>query len=226
MKTFTHITNKPDLPKLNKFEDGSGSRTYISPNGLKLPSVTTVLSYHKQGIIANWRARVGEAEADAILKFSATRGTKYHQMIESYLENKENLLRGLMPDMKAAFFAMQKHLDKIDNVYYIEQSLYSETLGIAGQTDLIAEFEGELAVIDHKTSSKFKRREWITNYFEQGDAYAEMLEEMTGLSPKKVVILMSSDGEPEPQIFVEPRGAHLQSLKEKIRIYKENNNVS
>jgi genome maintenance exonuclease 1 len=71
--------------------------------------------------------------------------------------------------------------------------MYSEYLGIAGTCDTIAEYEGELAIIDYKTSEKPKPREWIENYFVQATAYAFMLKELTGLEVKKLVIIMACE---------------------------------
>jgi genome maintenance exonuclease 1 len=75
----------------------------------------------------------------------------------------------------------------------LEGSLYSEFLGIAGTVDCIAEFDGELAIIDFKTSAKPKPRDWIEGYFVQCCAYACMLHELTGLSVKKFVIIMACE---------------------------------
>jgi genome maintenance exonuclease 1 len=66
-------------------------------------------------------------------------------------------------------------------------------LGLAGRVDCIAEYEGELAVIDFKTSKKIKPEEWIENYFVQETAYACMYYEMTGIPVKKLITIMVAD---------------------------------
>jgi genome maintenance exonuclease 1 len=71
--------------------------------------------------------------------------------------------------------------------------LYSTCLGIAGTVDCIAEFDGDLSIIDFKTSKKPKPREWIEHYFVQCCAYACMLYELTGIAVKKFVIIMSCE---------------------------------
>jgi genome maintenance exonuclease 1 len=94
------------------------------------------------------------------------------------------------------FYVAKPTLDRIDNIRALEGSLYSEFLGIAGTVDCIAEFDGELAIIDFKTSAKPKPRDWIEGYFVQCCAYACMLHELTGISVKKFVIIMAcEDGE-------------------------------
>ena len=91
------------------------------------------------------------------------------------------------------FLLAKDELSKIDNIHALESSLYSLELGIAGTVDCIAEHDGELAVIDFKTSKKPKPREWIDHYFVQCAAYACMLYEMTGIMVKKFVIIMSCE---------------------------------
>ena len=55
--------------------------------------------------------------------------------------------------------------------------MYSLQLGIAGTVDCIAEYNGELAIIDFKSSSRnLNHVEWIDHYFVQCNAaYACML---------------------------------------------------
>lgn len=226
MKKFNFVDDLPELQSLNT-DESTGERFYISPNGMKLPSVTTVLGYFKKKSLIEWRNRVGNEEADAIMNRAATRGTKFHNMMEAYLRNEEGFLDGVMPDMKQAFRDMQETLDLIDNIHYIESSLYSEKLGVAGRTDCIAEFAGVPSIIDFKTSRKEKKAEWIENYFEQGTAYALMYEELVKRPIDQIVILISVDFMEHPQVFIRDKNQYIESLLEKIHIYKkENNHVS
>ena len=84
-------------------------------------------------------------------------------------------------------------LKRINNIRALEGSLYSQYLGVAGTVDCIAEFDGELSIIDFKTSKQPKPRDWIDGYFVQCCAYACMLHELTGLSVKKFVIIMTCE---------------------------------
>ena len=112
-------------------------------------------------------------------------------------------------------------MNEIDNIHAIEQSLYSLQLGIAGTVDCIAEHNGELAIIDFKTSKKPKPREWIDDYFVQCAAYACMLFELTGIIVKKFVIIMScEDG--ECVVYEErDKGKYIQLLDKYIREFVE-----
>jgi len=220
MKKFNFVDNMPELKQL-EVDESTGERFYISPNGVKLPSVTTVLSAFKKKSLIEWRNRVGNEEADRIMNRAATRGTKFHNMMESYLRNEEGFLFGVMPDMRQAFNDMQETLDLIDNIRYIESPLYSEKLGVAGRTDCIAEFAGVPSIIDFKTSTKEKKAEWIENYFEQGTAYSLMYEELVGEPIDQIVILISVDYMEHPQVFIRDKNQYVESLLEKIHIYKQ-----
>ena len=112
-------------------------------------------------------------------------------------------------------------LDKIDNIHAIEQALFSKELGIAGSVDCIAEYEGELAVIDFKTSKKPKPRKWIDHYFVQCAAYACMLYEMTGIMVKKFVIIMACENG-EVEVYEEhDKRKYINLLSEYIREFVE-----
>jgi genome maintenance exonuclease 1 len=223
MKTFNHINTQQVLCELNRTEY-NGKRYYVTPNGTKLPSVTTFLSHFKGDSILKWRKKVGEEEANRISKRASTRGTKFHSLMESYISNQERdcfLTEDLMPDMKQAFFDMVPTLDRIDNVHYLETMLFSEAIGLAGQVDCIAEFDGIPSVIDFKTSLKPKKEEWILNYFEQCTAYSLMYEDMTGFQCRQIVVLISVDHETQPQIFVKKRGDYVKGLYDKIVQFRE-----
>lgn len=220
MKKFKFVEGMPDLKQLPT-DESTGERFYVTPSGKKLPSVTTVLGHFKKKAMIEWRNRVGHEEANRISTRASTRGTKFHNMMESYLRNEDGFLKEVMPDMKQAFFDMTKTLDLIDNIRYIESPLYSEKLGVAGRTDCIAEYDGVLSIIDFKTSLKEKKEEWIENYFEQGTAYALMYEELVGEPINQIVILISVDGMEKPQIFIRDKIHYVQNLLEKIHLYKQ-----
>lgn len=222
MKTFNYVQGLPELKSLET-EEIDGKRFYISPNGNKLPSVTTVLGHFKKQQINEWRNKIGHEEAQKVSTRASIRGTKFHNMMEKYLLNDRNLFEDVMPDMRQAFNDVRPTVDLIDNIHYIESPLYSEKLGLAGRTDVIGEFDGVLSIIDFKTSMKLKREEWIDNYFEQGTAYSLMYEELVGRPINQVVIIISVDGEDKPQLFVRDKNLYIEPLLKKIRTYKEEN---
>lgn len=218
--TFNHLTKPPLLPLDRKVVDGK--RYYITPVG-DLPSVTTVLGSFEDSGLTGWKDAVGPLEVDRVLGIASRRGTLLHNLSEDYLNNKPIDFDSMMPDMKVAFKKFTKALDHIDNIWYIEVPLYSQKLGLAGQTDCIAEYDGVLSIIDFKTSKRPKNDEDIQKYFEQETAYDLMFYHMTGIAINQIVTIMHEDYASEPKIFVKKPADYILSLKAKIKKYKEMN---
>lgn len=188
---FTHV--ELDLPQLER-EMIDGVRYYKVPTLEELQkfvSITSVISHYSKEKFASWRARVGEEEANKITRKATSRGTDLHTLVEDYLHNRN--LSDVQPISEHLFKIAKPALNRINNIYTLEGSLYSQYLGVAGTVDCIAEFDGELSIIDFKTSKQPKPREWIDGYFVQCCAYACMLHELTGLSVKKFVIIMTCE---------------------------------
>ena len=213
---FEHV--EIDYPSLSR-EMIDGVRYYDTPDGQKLVSITSVISYRNRDKFTKWRKRVGEEEANKVTKKATSRGTDMHTLVEHYLNNEE--LPTVQPLSDLLFKQAKPDLQKINNIHAIEQSLFSKELGIAGTVDCIAEYDGELAVIDFKTSARPKPEEWIEGYYVQCAAYACMLYEMTGIMVKKFVIIMScEDG--ECKVYEQyDKGKFLKLLSEYIREFVE-----
>ena len=158
---------------------------------LKLVSITSVTSHFNREIFINWRKKVGNEAADKKTRRATKRGIDYHTLVEHSLKNED--LPEVPPISDFLYKVSKKDLKRINNIYALEGSLYSKELGIAGTVDCIAEFDGELAIIDFKTSEKPKPREWIEHYFVQCMAYGCMLYELTGIPVKKLVIIMACE---------------------------------
>lgn len=216
---FTYCPPKvlADL-KSSTFPDGK--RYYTLEDGTRLPSVTTVVGAQKKQAIMDWRRRVGEEEANRVSRQATSRGTNVHTICENYLNNKQDYMRGVMPDALEYFLSIKPYLNKINNIHYQEVALWSKQLGLAGRVDCIAEYEGELSVIDFKTASRPKDRESILDYFWQTCAYALMYEELIGEPINNLVIIMAVKDE-QPLIFKEKTEDHIEGLVEAIRYYRE-----
>jgi hypothetical protein len=215
---FEHVP--VELTEMNAVTTDKG-RKYRTPEGINLPSITTVLSILSRDSIAAWRKRVGEAEANRISHRASTRGTKVHEIIEKYIDNKEDYKDGYTPDIVSSFLDVKSILDdRIGRVYAQEAPLYSNHLGVAGRVDCVAEFDGKLSIIDFKTSLKPKKKDWVKNYFMQESAYAIMWEERTGQPIVQLVTIISVDNAP-PQVFIEHRDNWVRPLRETIEKYNE-----
>ena len=201
-------------------------RKYQTPEGINLPSITTVLSILSRDSIAKWRKRVGEDEANKISTRASGRGTRVHEIIEKYLDNDPNYKDGYTPDIIQSFLAVQNILDsRISNIYAQEAPLYSTHLGVAGRVDCVADFDGVRSIIDFKTSMKPKKLDWIKNYFMQESAYAIMWEERTGQPITQLVTLISVDNA-DPQVFIEHRDNWVRPLRDTIKQYEEENSTA
>lgn len=202
MKTFTK--NLISFPKLERVTIND-QRYYVREGDTQTPypSVTTVLAKRSKEAIKEWRKRVGDEEAKAITARASRRGTKAHKLIEQYIQGEQ--LEESMP-VAYELFKQLKIIadDHIDNIKVIEGQMMSDHLRVAGTVDLIAEWNGKLAVIDWKTSLKPKYRDQIEGYFMQESAYAVMFEENTGIAISKLITIIACETG-ESQVFEERR---------------------
>lgn len=220
---FEHVP--VELTEMNAVTTESG-RKYKTPEGVNLPSITTVLSILSRDSIAKWRKRVGEAEANRISYRASTRGTSVHEICEKYVNNDPNFKEGYTPDIIGSFLDLKPILDeRLTKVFAQEAPLYSNHLGVAGRVDCVGIFDGKPSIIDYKTSMKPKRLDWIKNYFMQEAAYAIMWEERTGQPITQLVTIISVDNN-EPQVFIEHRDNWVRPLLETIAQYNEENSTS
>jgi genome maintenance exonuclease 1 len=177
-----------------------------------------VLSEYSRKGIQEWRNRVGNEEANRISSKASTRGTKLHKACEDYLNNKDPVFK--TPLEQELFVKIKPILNNINNIHAQELRMYSHHLRMAGTVDCIAEYEGKLAVIDFKTSSKLKEASYIENYFMQCTAYAIMYEERFGIPINKTIVIVAVEDN-APQIFFENRDSHAKRLLEYRDIYEK-----
>lgn len=220
-RTFEHI--KVDLGYEDLLTESSElGRRYVTPSGIKYPSITTVLGHFGKQAIMDWRKRVGEQEANRISAHAASRGTSLHTICENYIDNKEDYFGKSMPHVRGMFNSIKPILDeRIGRVYMQEVPLYSTHLRVAGRVDLVAEFDGVPSIIDFKTSSRHKEAEEIKDYFEQESAYAVMFEERTKIPIVNLVTIMAVDNSNQPLVFKEHRDNHVKDLIYKIRLFEK-----
>jgi len=218
---FTHHNFLGDL-ELNKKET-NGIRLYNLPSGDWVPSITSVTSFYNRQIFVKWRKRIGIEEANRITKKATARGTDFHAATELYMLNKEINWDDYKPLTKFMFAHARPYLDKINNIHAIERTLYSEYLGLAGRVDCIGEYEGELAVIDFKTSDKIKPEEWLENYFVQEMFYASAYYELTGIPVKKLITIMVTPGGEVKVFDKRNKGDYIKLLVRYIKEFVSHN---
>jgi hypothetical protein len=184
----------------------NGKRFYATPDGNKLPSVTTILdktkSEESKAALQNWRNRVGAKKAQQITTEAANRGTRMHTYLEHYVKTGEVKERGSNPYSWASYFMAQTVIDQglknVNEFWGVEIPLYFPNV-YAGTTDGAGMHINEEAILDYKQTNKPKRREWIDDYFMQLCAYAEAHNEVYGTKIKKGVVLMCVKPEMDDQ---------------------------
>lgn len=194
-------------------------RHYRTPCG-DYPSITSVLSVLDTGWLDDWKARVGEKEANRISSTSTGRGTNVHTMCEDYLNNVP--LSCKMPDALEMFNSLKPILNsRINNIHHQEACLYSNKFKIAGTVDLIAEFDGVLSIIDFKTSRRVKTEDKIYNYLLQETFYAMGFYELSGIPIKQLVTLMAVEDD-KPLVFINqilPK--YICDLRNTVELFKK-----
>jgi len=219
--------NKYTYPSLERVDLEIG-RHYLDSNNNPVPSVTTVLSAtskSKDGI-AQWRNRVGDAEADRIVKQSTDIGSSVHDSIEKYLngdlwdifENTENEFIA----KKIAHKFINDGLKNITEIWGLEVGLVLDNL-YAGTADCIGEYNSIPTLIDFKTAKKIKKRDWIEDYFLQGCAYANAHNVMFGSDIQQIVILMVDRDLVFQEFIVRPNEFKILTNKWKRRLIDFNN---
>ena len=221
---FEHSNYLGDI-ELEKKET-PGCRLYKLPDGSWVPSITSVTSFYNRQIFIDWRKRIGIEEANRITKKATTRGTDFHEAAQAYLEGRDLVWEDYLPATKFMFHHAKPYLDKINKIHAIERTLYSEYLGLAGRVDCIAEYEGELAVIDFKTSEKIKPEKWLENYFVQETFYAAAYYELTEIPVKKLITLMVTPGGEVKVFDKRNKGDYIKLLVRYIKEFVRHNTRS
>ena len=173
-----HLWNRRfTYSNIQRITDKSGLRHY-SLDGEKVPSVTTILDKTKSqkeiDSLNAWKERVGYSEASRISRESTLRGDKMHKHLEDALHGKQSLDFEVLNDAekKMSEVIINQALEKkLDEIWGCEIPLYYPE-SHAGTSDLCGVYNNEESIIDFKSSTRLKKREWITDYFLQTCAYA------------------------------------------------------
>lgn len=214
---MTLLINRFEYKKLLR-DESSGKRLYGTPDGFKVPSVTTILDKTKPAeareALANWKKAVGEKKAQEIVTEAAGRGTRMHKFLEDYIKGETLKESVTNPFAQQSLLMARKVIDEgfpnISEVWGSEVPLYFPEL-YAGTTDCCGIHDGDESILDFKQTNKPKKLEWIDDYFLQLTAYALAHNEVHGTNIRKGVIMMcvrppeiepGKWGEPQYQQFI------------------------
>jgi len=205
------LISKYTYTKLTR-DESTGKRLYATPDGSKVPSVTTILDKTKpaeaKAALANWKKAVGEKKAQEIVTEAAGRGTRMHKYLEDYVKG-ETLRESVtnpfaQQSLDMARIVIDKGFPKISEVWGSEVPLYFPGL-YAGTTDCCGIHDGDESILDFKQTNKPKKLEWIGDYFLQLTAYALAHNEVHGTNIRKGVILMCSKDYEYQEFTLEPK---------------------
>ena len=183
---FNHtFDSKYQFPRLADTKI-NGMRFYRVDEKL-FPSVTTILSVQPKEGLEKWRNSVGHEAATWEMRRAANRGTKFHKIVEAYLQNQniDVFSKDILPI--GLFFLVQTEIDRIDNICTLEATMYSRSFEIAGRVDTVGDFDGKRSVIDFKSANRAKKDDQIKTHAIQETAYSVMWEEMTGETIEQIV---------------------------------------
>lgn len=221
MQQFFHLPRPPVLAPLREIYQDQ-KRHYQTPNGVVLPSVTTVLAKSdkvKNLILERWQHKVGIEKATQIRNTAAARGHKLHEALNKYLNNDPTYATDLMADSLAMCRQLQGFLEAhVNTIHCLETPLYSLKLGVAGRVDCIAEWDGNLAVMDFKNSRAPRKANEILTYFLQITAYALMYSELTSYKVTEGLILMAVEND-APLLFHININEYVKPLLDAIQHY-------
>jgi genome maintenance exonuclease 1 len=213
------ITTRFDYKLLSRTSE-QGRRLYLTPDGDRLPSVTTILdatkSEESRQALQNWRNRVGHTKAQEITTEAASRGTRMHKWLENYVNTNSTGEPGSNPyslqSHQMAHCIIQNGLSKCSEFWGTEVGVYFPKI-YAGTTDCIGVHDGAEAIIDFKQTNKPKKREWIEDYFVQLLMYATAHNEVHGSNIRKGVILMCSADKEYQEFIIEGSDWELYASK-------------
>ena len=170
-------------------------RVYLTPDGEKTPSVTTILGATKDMTHLNeWRNRIGHDKAQQITTEAAGVGTAMHGNLERFVAGLErqpgnNLVH--VQAHKMADVIIENGLSRVNEIWAMEQSLYFPGL-YSGTTDMVGVYDSEPAIMDYKQTNKPKKLEWIDDYYIQLVAYILAHNEVYGTDIRRGVVFMCS----------------------------------
>lgn len=222
---FQHDFTDLGYDQLERVTSETG-RYYVTPQGNRYPSITTILSHFPKKGLVDWEKRVGKEKAEGIKFQASNRGEKVHAAIEDYLWNKEPDLTN--PWIADSFYQIKPHLDQnISKIFAIEKYIYSDILGIAGTSDFVGIWGGKKSIVDWKTSRKEKLEKYINDYFIQSTFYAIAWQELTGMVIDQIVIGICTDALTQPAIFKKDITKNLVAQTfETIKKYKKTETAS
>ena len=160
-------------------------------------SVTTILDVAHKPALQAWRDNVGPEEADRYMRERADIGSKVHAACETYLNARGGIGKTMIlhremfnigSDASMMYDGFLKWLEKTEpHTLATEKFVYSTRHGYAGSADYVCEIDGELWIIDFKTSKSLHDAMGL-----QLAAYRQAYQEMTGRRARTAILKLTT----------------------------------
>ncbi len=194
--------------------------TYISANGKKLPSVTTILGIINKPFLVKWANKMGlqGINVEEYNRGITGIGTLAHARIQAFLENARIDDRGYTDKEIAVSLScfngfMKWYEEHTVERILTEKSMISEEHKFGGTIDALLVVDGTPTIVDFKTSNQIS-----SEYFSQLAAYDILLKEF-GFTPEKSAILRLPKGKGE-QFSVEPPYEYVEKTMPELENHR------
>ena len=177
----------PDLQQINFLD----RRVYKRGEGVYYPSVTTILQYMpKNKFFETWLKDVGH-NADLIMRKAGKEGTQVHEAVEKLVKGEEVSWMDNYGNAKYSQIVWEMILKFYDfwtthtpELISTEEFVWSDVHRYAGTADLVVKMDGEIWLLDLKTSNSLHK-----SYDLQLASYAKALEESKGIKIQRTGII-------------------------------------
>ena len=177
----------PDLQQINFLD----RRVYKRSEGVYYPSVTTILQYMpKNKFFESWLKDVGH-NADLIMRKAGKEGTQVHEACEKLVKGEEVTWMDNYGNAKYSQLVWEMILKFYDfwstykpELISTEDFVWSDEHRYAGTADLVVKMDGEIWLLDLKTSNSLHK-----SYDLQLASYAKALEECKGIKIERTGVL-------------------------------------
>lgn len=219
------------MSDMNNFEFMAKVKAWhaANPQPPEYPGATRILGGTKdQTGLLEWRMRVGDAEADRILKESLEIGTSLDKIVDDHYS-----LAGFSADNYTGEIGFPLYRSMLPQLRRVVSAgtqvcVWSDRLKVKGFIDICGLFDSTPSIIDIKNSRKPKRADWIEDYFLQTTTYALAAHDCIGVDIKQVVLIIGvRPGEThtqETQVFVEPVRKYAAAALRRIKEYHSTHN--
>ena len=205
----------PELKQINFLD----RRVYKRGEGVYYPSVTTILQYMpKNKFFETWMKDVGH-NADLIMRKAGKEGTQVHEAAEELVEGREVSWMDDYGRAKYSQLVWEMILKFADfwkthkpELISSEQFVWSDEHKFAGTADIVCKMNGEVWLIDIKTSNSIHK-----SYDLQLASYAKGLEESRGIKIDRTAILWlkaQSRGPSKQKKVIQGKGWKLLQIDE------------